>query len=142
MMRPLLFVALLALAATAGAEETVVYKVKNPDGTYSYSQDPVEGAERRVVGSSGSSRLAAPETPAAAAEAPDEVQAGSVELDASRSEACATATANLAVYGSGDSVTIAAGDGEPQTLTGDALVAARARAQREVDAYCPKTTGA
>ena len=65
-----------------------------------------------------------------------------VELDASRSEACATATANLAVYGSGDSVTLARGDGEPETLSGDALVAARTRAQRDVDAYCPKTTGA
>ena len=63
MMRPLLFVALLALAATAGAEETVVYKVKNPDGTTSWSQDPVEGAERRVVGSSGTSRPTEPAAP-------------------------------------------------------------------------------
>ena len=142
MNRPLLFAALLAFAAAAGAEQTVVYKVKNADGTTSYSQDPVEGAERRVVGSSGSSRPDAPAAPAASAGAPDELQAGSAELDASRSEACATATANLAVYGSGDTVTLARGDGEPETLTGDALAAARTRAQRDVDAYCPKTTGA
>ena len=141
MNRPLLLAALLVLAGTAGAEQTVVYKVTNADGTVSYSQDPVEGAERRVVGS-GASRPDAPATPAAAAGVPDELPAGSAELDASRSEACATATANLAVYGSGDSVTLARGDGEPETLTGDALAAARTRAQRDVDAYCPKTTGA
>ena len=141
MNRPLLLAALLAFAATAGAEQTVVYKVKNADGTTSYSQDPVEGAERRIVGSSGSSRPDTP-PPAPATDVPDELRAGSTELDASRSEACATATANLAVYGSGDSVTLARGDGEPETLSGDALVAARTRAQRDVDAYCPKTTGA
>ena len=131
----LLLVPALLFATAAGAERTVVYKVTHADGTVSYSQDPVAGAEKLVVGSSGASTPVGgedvPPTPI-----PDELRAGSDEAELAMREACANATANLAVYQSGDSVTLARGEGDAVTLTGDELEQARTQAQAQVDRYC------
>ena len=78
MKRLLLFLPALLLAGAAAAEQTVVYKVKNADGTTSYSQDPVEGAEKRVVSSTGSSSRVE-EAPVAETPIPDEIQPGSAD---------------------------------------------------------------
>ena len=132
---PLAFTLTLCLAATAAAEETVVYKVTHADGTVSYSQDPVEGAEKRVVSSTGASSRATDDPSLPRTPVPDEVQPGSAEEKAARAEACANANANLAVYRSSESVTVAQGD-QQVTLTGADLEAARDKAQVQVNLYC------
>src|SRR5918993_5272485 len=99
------FTLTLFVAATAAAEETVVYKVTLAEGTVSYSQDPVDGAEKRVVSSSGASSRAQDDPSLPPTPVPDEIQPGSAEEQAARAEACANANANLAVYQSSDSVT-------------------------------------
>ena len=132
---PLAFTLALLVAATATAEETVVYKVTHADGTVSYSQDPVDGAEKRVVSSTGASSRATDDPTLPATPVPEEVQPGSAEEQAARAEACANAKANLAVYQSGSSVTIAQGD-QQVTLTGADLQAARDKAQVQVNLYC------
>jgi len=139
---PLLLLSLLLIAGSAGAEQTVVYKTTNADGTVSYSQDPVAGAERRVVSSTGTPSRAAGEAEAPPTPIPDEIAAGGDELETAKKEACANATANLAVYDSGTSVTLAEGSGAAVTLTGDELAAARAKAQASVDRYCEKPAAA
>jgi hypothetical protein len=142
MKRLLLLLPALLLAGAAAAEQTVVYKVKNADGTTSYSQDPVEGAEKRVVSSTGSQSRAVDEAPPPETPIPEEMAAGDEARAAAEKEACANATANLAVYDSGTSVTLAQGGGEPITLTGDELAAARAKAQDAVSRYCEPAAAA
>ena len=132
---PTVFTLTLLVAATAAAEETVVYKVTHADGTVSYSQDPVEGAEKRVVSSSGASSRAQDDPSLPRTPIPDEIQPGTAEEKAARAEACANASANLAVYRSSESVTVAQGDSQV-TLTGADLESARAKAQVQVNLYC------
>ena len=132
---PAVFTVALLLAATAAAEETVVYKVTHADGTVSYSQDPVEGAEKRVVSSTGASSRAEDDPTLPQTPVPEEIQPGSAEEQAARAEACANATANLAVYRSSESVTLAQGDTQV-TLTGEELASARDKAQVQVNLYC------
>jgi hypothetical protein len=137
-MTRLLFLSLLLAAGAAGATETVVYKTVNADGTVSYSQDPSEGAERRVVNSHGTASRAADEAPPPETPIPEEVAASGDDVATARKEACANAKANLAVYDSGDVVTLAQGSGAPLTLSGADLAAARAKAQTTVDRACAK----
>ena len=129
------FTLVLLVAVPVAAEETVVYKITNADGTVSYSQDPVEGAEKRVVSSTGASSRAVDDPTLPATPVPDEVQPGSAQEKAARAEACANANANLAVYQSGESVTVAEGDRQV-TLTGADLASAREKAQVQVNLFC------
>lgn len=129
------FTAASFLVAGAAAEETVVYKVTNADGTVSYTQDPVDGAEKRVVSSTGASSRAADDPTLPQTPIPEVVAQGSPEEEAAKAEACANANANLATYQAGDSVTIAQGD-QKITLTGEDLAQARAKAQVQVNLYC------
>lgn len=143
MKRPILLLALSAVvfAASVGAEETTIYRTKNADGTYSYSQTATEGAEARVVHSSGASTTV---EPAATTGAPvaDEIGAGDTAArTAAAREACETATANLAVFDSGQPVGREGADGSAVPLTAEEAAAARAEATRRVAAYCGDKSG-
>jgi hypothetical protein len=143
MNRPLLLVALstVIFAGTVRSEDTTIYRTKNADGTYSYSQTASEGAEARIVHSSGASTKVEP-APTAAAPIAESIDArdGAAREVAAR-EACETATANLAVFDSGQPVGREAADGSAVPLSAEEVAAARADATRRVAAYCGDTSG-
>lgn len=142
MKRPILLFALAAAFFTmaAGAEETKVYKTKNADGTTTYSQTASDGAEERVMHSSGASTKV--DNEAAAAPTPDEIPTSAEATAASKKEACDAATANLAVLQTGQVVTRTNAAGETETLSAEEAAASRVEAEQQVNAYCKDNSGA
>ena len=142
MNRPILLLALSAAFFTtaAGAEETTVYKTTNADGTVSYSQTHSDGAEERVVHSSGASSKVEKDEAAPAA-IPDEMPASAEATAASQKEACDVATANLAILQTGQVVTRTNAAGETETLTAEDVAASRVEAEKQVSTYCRDKTG-
>jgi hypothetical protein len=135
----LLLLAATVFTSSASAEDTTVYRTKNADGTTSYSQTQTDGAEERIVHSSGASTAVVRDVPAEAA-APDEVQGGSAEMAAGRKAACDSAIANLAAFESGGSVGRQEADGTTVPLTAEEAVAARTAAEQQKAANCAAGT--
>lgn len=142
MKRPILLLALSAafIVTAAGAEETKVYKTTNADGTTSYSQTASDGAEERVVHSSGASTLVEKEEAAPEA-TPPEAPASAEVTAASQKEACDTATANLAILRSGQVATRQNAAGETETLSAEEAAASLVEAEKQVSIYCHAKSG-
>lgn len=113
-------VAALLLPGFAAADEVTVYRTKNADGTYSYSQLQTAGAEARTLGHRE------PDAPAAASNLTPEQQY------------CEQARRNLQSLSTDQPLgTDADGDGVADAvMSAEDRAAQRALAQSQVDAYC------
>ncbi|KFN50198.1 DUF4124 domain-containing protein [Arenimonas composti] len=121
----------LALAAAllpglAAADDVTIYRVKNADGTYSYTQVPTQGAEVRNLDSRDPDLPPPAETP----KTPEQ-------------QTCDQARANLQMLDSEEPVGVDKdGDGIAEApMSAEERAAQRALAKSQVDVYCQPASG-
>jgi hypothetical protein len=120
------------LPGLAGAEDkTTVYRTVNADGTVTYSQVETRDAQATTVDGRAPASAPAPAAAPAAAAA-----AAAAEERTPEQQACANATANLALIDSGQKLLHKDAEGNDVMMTDADKAAARAAAQRQATAFC------